>query len=63
MVIALLIVALLVGDGGVRIGEMTPDKTVVAILPGLVVGFAFAFLILGLALIEKYVRGVWKSKS
>jgi hypothetical protein len=63
MVIALLLVALLVGDGGVRIGEMTPDKTVVAILPGLVVGFAFAFLILGLALIEKYARGVWKSKG
>jgi len=58
MVIALLLVALFVGDGGVRIGEMTPDKTIVAILPGLVVGFAFAFLILVLASIEKYVRGV-----
>lgn len=63
MVIALLLVALFVGDGGVRIGEMTPNKTVIAILPGLVIGFAFAFLILGLASIEKYVRGVRRSKD
>jgi hypothetical protein len=63
MIIALLLVALFVGDGGVRIGEMTPDKTVIAILPGLVIGFAFAFLILGLASIEKYVRGVRRSKG
>jgi hypothetical protein len=62
-VIALLLVALLVGDGGVRIGEMTPDKTIIAILPGLVIGFALAFLILGLASIEKYMRGVRKSKG
>jgi hypothetical protein len=62
-VIALLLVALFVGDGGVRIGEMTPDKTVIAILPGLVIGFVFAFLILGLASIEKYVRGVWRPKG
>jgi hypothetical protein len=63
MIIALLLVALFVGDGGVRIGEMTPDKTIIAILPGLVIGFAFAFVILGLASVEKYVRGVWRSKS
>ena len=63
MVIVLLLVALFVGDGGVRIGEMTPDKTVIAIIPGLAIGFAFAFLILGLASIEKYVRGVWRSKG
>ena len=63
MVIALLLVALFVGDGGVRIGEMTPDKTVIAIVPGLVIGFAFVFLILGLASIEKHVRGDWRSKG
>ena len=37
--ITLLLAALFVGDGGVRVGEMTPDKTVIAIMPGLVVGF------------------------
>src|SRR5579872_7502138 len=36
--LTLLIAAVLVGDGGVRVGEMTPDKTVIAILPGLVGG-------------------------
>ena len=63
MVIALLLVAFFVGNGGVRIGEMTPDKTIIAIIPGLVIGFAIALLILGLASVEKYLRGVWKSRA
>jgi hypothetical protein len=62
-VLALLLVALMIGDGGVRVGEMTPDKTVIAVLPGLVAGFAFAAVILGLAAVEKYVRGNWKSRA
>jgi hypothetical protein len=62
-VIALLVAALMVGDGGVRVGEMTPDKTVAAVLPGLVAGFAFAAVLLGFAAIEKYVRGNWKSRA
>jgi hypothetical protein len=62
-VIALLMVALLIGDGGVRVGEMTPEKTVAAVLPGLVAGFAFAAVLLGFAVIEKYVRGNWKSRA
>jgi len=62
-VIALLLVALMIGDGGVRVGEMTPDKTVIAVVPGLVAGFAFAAVILGLAAIEKYVRGNWRSRA
>ncbi len=53
----------MIGDGGVRVGEMTPDKTVIAVVPGLVAGFAFAAVILGLAAIEKYVRGNWKSRA
>ncbi len=61
--IALLLVAFAVGDGGVRVGEMTPAKTVIAVLPGLVTGFAFAALIMGLASIEKYVRGNWRSQA
>ncbi|MDA4113033.1 MAG: hypothetical protein OK474_03205 [Thaumarchaeota archaeon] len=62
-VIALLFVALMIGDGGVRVGEMTPDKTVIAVLPGIVAGFAFAAMLLGLAAVEKYVRGNWKSRG
>lgn len=61
--IAVLAVALIAGDGGVRVGEMTPDKTVIAILPGLAVGFAFAAVLLGLGVVEKHVRGNWRSKG
>jgi len=59
--VAVLMVALLLGDGGVRVGEMTPDKTVVAILPGIIVGFVILIPLISLALVEKYVRGNWKS--
>ncbi|MDA4136367.1 MAG: hypothetical protein OK449_05125 [Thaumarchaeota archaeon] len=62
-VIALLFAALIIGDGGVRVGEMTPDKSEIAVLPGLVVGFAFAVAILAIAAVEKYVRGNWRSRA
>ncbi len=62
-VIALLVVAFIVGDGGVRVGEMTPDKTVAALMPGLIAGFAFGAVLLAIAAIEKYVRGNWKSRA
>ena len=58
-----LVAAVLIGDGGVRVGEMTPYKTVIAVIPGLVIGFAFAAAFIGLAAIEKYGRGNWRSKS
>ena len=58
-----LAVALIAGDGGVRVGEMTPDKTVIAILPGLAIGFAFVAVILGFGLVEKYVRGNWRTRD
>jgi hypothetical protein len=51
-----LLSALLIGDGGVRVGEMTPDKTVIAVVPGLIVGFAFLIVMLSLASAEKYLR-------
>ena len=54
--LAVLLCALLIGDGGVRVGEMTPDKTVIAVVPGLFVGFAFLVIVLGLAAGEKYIR-------
>jgi len=55
--IVALLSALIIGDGGVRVGEMTPDKTIIAVVPGLFVGFAFLIIFLGLASLEKYVRG------
>ncbi len=61
--LALLVVALMIGDGGVRVGQMTPDQTTIAVLPGIVAGFAFAVVILGLAVVEKYVRGNWGSRA
>jgi hypothetical protein len=42
---------------------MTPDKTVIAILPGLAIGFAFVAVILGFGLVEKYVRGNWRTRD
>ena len=53
--ITLLLGALFVGNGGVRTGEMTPDKTVVAVFPGLLAGVAFTVILLLIAAIENYV--------
>jgi hypothetical protein len=61
MALAGLLVAFLIGDGGVRVGEMTPEKTVSAIVPGIVTGFAILIALLALAGIEKYVRGTWRT--
>jgi hypothetical protein len=58
MALTILLCAVIVGDGGVRVGEMTPTKTYIAVLPGLAVGFAFLAVFLGLALAEKYIRGL-----
>jgi hypothetical protein len=57
---AVLLCALLLGDGGVRVGELTPEKTVIAVIPGIVAGFVILVPLIGLALVEKYVRGRWK---
>ncbi|HEV2390575.1 MAG TPA: hypothetical protein VGS04_07625, partial [Nitrososphaerales archaeon] len=53
--ITLLMAALFLGDGGVRVGEMTPDKTVVAVMPGLLVGVAIGLLLLLLSTVEKWL--------
>ncbi|MDA4132314.1 MAG: hypothetical protein OK454_04215, partial [Thaumarchaeota archaeon] len=53
--ITLLIAALFLGDGGVRVGEMTPDKTVIAVMPGLLVGFAIGLLLVSLSAVEKWL--------
>lgn len=60
---ALVVVALMIGDGGVRVGQMTTEQTAIAIVPGLVAGFAFAVVLLAIDLVEKFVRGNWKSQG
>jgi hypothetical protein len=60
---ALIVVALMIGDGGVRVGQMTTEQTTIAIVPGLVAGFAFAVILLAIDLVEKFVRGNWKSQG
>ena len=53
--ITLLLAALFLGDGGVRVGEMTPDKTVIAVMPGLLVGVAIGLLLVLLSSFEKWL--------
>jgi len=53
--LALLMAALFVGDGGVRVGEMTPQKTLIAIMPGIATGIAFTLVLLGIAVLERYL--------
>jgi hypothetical protein len=62
-VLALIVVAIIMGQGGIRIGEMTPDKTFIAIVPGVVAGFVIAAVLLALALLERYARGNWRSSA
>ena len=53
--LTLLVCAIMIGEGGIRIGEMTPTKTVIAVMPGLLAGFSFAFILLLIAASEKYL--------
>ncbi|MGI0091320.1 MAG: hypothetical protein ACREBS_06385, partial [Nitrososphaerales archaeon] len=53
--IALLLISVFIGDGGVRTGEMTPDKTVIAVFPGLIAGVAFTAIFLLISAIERYI--------
>jgi hypothetical protein len=60
--LTLLICAILVGNGGVRVGEMTPTKTVIGVLPGLFAGFVLVFVLLLISEGEKYLASNY-SKS
>lgn len=57
--ITFLVCAVLVGDGGVRVGEMTPTKTVIAVLPGLIGGVAIALIFLLIAVLERYLTTMY----
>jgi hypothetical protein len=54
-----IICAVIVGDGGVRVGEMTPDKTVIAILPGLIAGGTIAFVLLLISWLERRLTAAY----
>lgn len=51
----LLLCAFIVGDGGVRVGEMTPEKTAITMMPGLLVGVGLVLILLLVSALEKYV--------
>lgn len=53
--LTILVCAVLLGDGGVRIGEMTPDKTVIGVLPGVIAGFVIASVFLAASLVENFL--------
>ena len=53
--LTLLLCAFLIGDGGVRVGEMTPEKSVIAVLPGIFTGVAITFAVLAISAIEKFL--------
>lgn len=58
MTLVVLASAVVLGDGGVRVGEMTPAKTFISVVPGLAIGLAFLGLFLAISEIEKYIRGM-----
>lgn len=53
--LTLVVAAIVLGHGGLRVGEMTPDKTVIAVLPGLAAGVVFGLVLLLIAAFEKYL--------
>jgi len=57
---AFLVSSILLGDGGIRVGEMTPDKTFIAVLPGIVAGMSILILFLIFSYLEKKIRKVSK---
>ncbi len=58
--LTLIVCAMILGHGGLRVGEMTPDKTIAAVLPGLVAGFVFGLIFLLIAALEKYLASHYR---
>ncbi len=58
--LTLIVCAIILGHGGLRVGEMTPDKTVIAVIPGLIAGFAFGLVLLLIAAFEKYLASHYR---
>lgn len=53
--LALVFAAIILGHGGLRVGEMTPDKTVIAVMPGLVAGLSFGLVLILISAFESYL--------
>lgn len=51
--LALVLAAMILGHGGLRVGEMTPDKTVIAVLPGILAGVSFGLVFLLISVFER----------
>ncbi|MGI0081315.1 MAG: hypothetical protein ACRECH_17035, partial [Nitrososphaerales archaeon] len=58
--LTLIVCAIILGHGGLRVGEMTPDKTIIAVMPGLVAGLAFGLIFLLIAALEKYLASHYR---
>lgn len=58
--LTLVLAAIVLGHGGLRVGEMTPDKTVIAVLPGILAGLGFGIVLLLIAALEKYLSSHYK---
>lgn len=54
--VLLLFCAFFVADGGIRIADMMPWKSVASLIPGLLVGFVFAVLFCLISVIETIIR-------
>lgn len=61
--LTLVLAAIILGHGGLRVGEMTPDKTVIAVLPGLAAGLAFGIILLLFAVFEKYLASHYRKSE
>lgn len=58
--LTLVLAAIVLGHGGLRVGEMTPDKTVIAVLPGLAAGLGFGLVLLLIAAVERYLSSHYR---
>lgn len=52
--------AFAISQGGIRVAEMTPLKTVTNIFPGIVAGLVFAMLFIVLSLFEDKIRNIFR---
>jgi hypothetical protein len=52
--------AFAISQGGIRVAEMTPLKTVTNIFPGIVAGLVFAMLFIILSLFEDKIRNIFR---
>jgi hypothetical protein len=58
--LTLVVCAIILGHGGLRVGEMTPDKTIIAVMPGIFAGLVFGLILLLIAAFERYLSAHYR---